>query len=142
MQKACNEIFPSCQGAILAAAVADYRVKEVSSSKIKKKDDDLSLELVKNPDILAGLGKNKKKGQILIGFALETDNEYDNALTKLEKKNLDFIVLNSLNDKDAGFGKSTNKVTIIERNGKSHTFESKPKKEVANDIIDLLEKHL
>jgi phosphopantothenoylcysteine decarboxylase/phosphopantothenate--cysteine ligase len=79
---------------------------------------------------------------VLVGFALETENEYENALTKLEKKNLDFIVLNSMKDKGAGFGKDTNKVTIIENSGKSHTFETKPKKEVATDIVNVLATYL
>ena len=93
-------------------------------------------------DVLKSLGALKKDNQILAGFALETNNEYENALTKLKKKNLDFIVLNSMNDKGAGFGVDTNKVTIMEKDGKSHTFEIKPKKEVAKDIANTLLRHI
>ncbi len=134
----CSKLYPECNAAILSAAVADYRPAERADQKIKKKDASLSLDLVKTVDVLKGLGSTKTKKQVLIGFALETQNEYDNALTKLEKKNLDFIVLNSMNDKGAGFGKETNKITIIEKNGKNHKFETKPKTDVANDIVNLL----
>ena len=138
MHQACSTIYPTCDAAILSAAVADYRPATRAAQKIKKKDAEYNLELVKTIDVLKHLGSIKTDNQALIGFALETQNEYDNALTKLKKKNLDFIVLNSMNDKGAGFGKDTNKVTIIESNGKSHKFDTKPKTKVANDIIDLL----
>lgn len=142
MYDACSETFTNCDAAILSAAVADYRPATRADQKIKKKSSDYTLELVKTVDVLKSLGTIKKQNQVLVGFALETQNEYDNALTKLEKKNLDFIVLNSMNDKGAGFGKDTNKVTIIEKNGQNHTFETKPKKEVAKDIINVLESYL
>jgi len=142
MYEACSTIYTQCDAAILSAAVADYRPATRADQKIKKKTDDYNLELVKTVDVLKSLGKMKKSNQILVGFALETQNEVANAQGKLEKKNLDFIVLNSMNDKGAGFGKDTNKITIIEKNGKSHTFETKPKTEVAKDIIKVLESHL
>jgi len=126
--------------AIASAAVSDYRVKEVFDKKIKKTDDTLTIELVKNPDILKELGK-RKKDQILIGFALETNNEVENAKEKLEKKNLDFIVLNSLQDKDAGFKKDTNKVSVI-TNTETTRFHTKPKEDVAKDIFDFLIKNV
>ena len=119
--------------AICAAAVADYRPKEVANQKIKKSDDDLSISLVKNKDILYTLGE-KKKDQFLVGFALETEDEEENAKKKLKKKNLDAIVLNSLNDPGAGFGKPTNKITFIDKNLALKPFELKTKAEVAADI--------
>lgn len=141
MLDACTSIFPKVDSAILAAAVADYRPKHTADQKIKKSDSTFSLELEKTDDILFELGK-LKKDQILVGFALETENEYDNALTKLQKKNLDFIVLNSMNHKGAGFQKDTNRITIIENNGKSHNFETKLKTEVAKDIVEMIEQYL
>ena len=138
----CTAIFEKCDAAILSAAVADYRPAARANQKIKKKGDTLTLDLVKTKDVLRSLGGIKKPTQTLVGFALETQNEYDNAVIKLEKKNLDFIVLNSMNDKGAGFGKDTNKVTIIERNGKNHNFDTKPKTEVAKDIVSLLSTYL
>lgn len=141
MHAACLNIFKDSDAAILAAAVADYRPKFKSEQKIKKAGQELTLELEKTEDILASLGAMKST-QVLVGFALETNDEYENALTKLKKKNLDFIVLNSMNDPGAGFQKDTNKVTLIEKNGKSHNFETKPKNQVAEDICDLLEKYL
>lgn len=117
-----------------AAAVADYRPKHVSEQKIKKKaDGPMELELERTQDILLSLGQNKKN-QYLVGFALETQNEVENAKTKLKKKNLDAIVLNSLNDKGAGFGTATNKITFLDKNSVSKTFEIKTKPEVASDI--------
>ncbi len=121
--------------AICAAAVADYKPKSVASQKIKKTSDDLAIDLVKNKDILLALGK-KKKNQFLVGFALETQNEIENAKKKLERKNLDGIVLNSMNDKGAGFGKTTNKVTFIDKNSKIKSFELKTKAAVAVDIFN------
>lgn len=121
---------------IFAAAVADYRPKTVESKKIKKSDDSLVLELKKNPDVLAYAAEFKDQfGYQLIGFALETDNEEENAKKKLKKKNLDYIVLNSLNDKGAGFSGDTNKVSILDRNNKLTRFELKSKAEVAKDIL-------
>ena len=142
MHEACSSIFPDCDGAILAAAVADYRPATQASEKIKKKTTEFELKLEKTVDVLASLGSIKQSGQLLAGFALETQNEYENALTKLEKKNLDFIVLNSMRDPGAGFQSDTNKVTILEKSGKNHTFETKPKKEVASDIAALIETYL
>jgi phosphopantothenoylcysteine decarboxylase / phosphopantothenate---cysteine ligase len=122
---------------VMAAAVADYTPEQISSSKIKKqKGTDLEIRLVKTPDILKDLGERKKHGQILVGFALETDNEIDNALDKLNNKNLDLIVLNSLQDKGAGFGHDTNRITIIDKKRKPRYYELKSKSEVAVDIIN------
>ena len=120
--------------AICAAAVADYRPKTVADQKIKKHTDDLHIDLVKNKDILFSLGELKKK-QYLVGFALETENELENAKGKLKKKNLDAIVLNSLNDSGAGFGKPTNKITFIDKNSQIKAFELKSKAAVAADIF-------
>jgi phosphopantothenoylcysteine decarboxylase/phosphopantothenate--cysteine ligase len=134
MYDAVHEFFNACSVAILSAAVADYRPKEVAAEKIKKKDADVTLHLEKTKDILASLGVLKQK-QFLVGFALETENELENAKTKLKKKNLDLIVLNSLRDKGAGFGKDTNKVTLITKDNKVIPFQVKSKKEVAKDIL-------
>jgi len=127
---------------ILSAAVADYRPKDISPTKIKKDSSEFVIDLIKTPDILATLGKEKKTGQILVGFALETNNEEENAIKKLEMKNLDFIVLNSLRDEGAGFKNDSNKITIIDRKLNKKTFDLKPKTEVAADIckkvLDLL----
>ncbi len=120
---------------ICAAAVSDYRPKAVADQKIKKKEDSLTLELVKNKDILLSLGEHKKD-QYLVGFALETENELENAKGKLVKKNLDAIVLNSLNDTGAGFGKATNKISFIDKNLSIKTFGLKTKAEVALDIMN------
>ena len=142
MLKATTDNFPESSISILSAAVADYRPAEISRIKIKKKSFDLTLDLVKTTDILAALGKDKKGWQILVGFALETNNEVENAIEKLRKKNLDFIVLNSLRDEGAGFKNDNNKITIIDKNLTQETFPSKSKKEVAKDIckkvLDLL----
>jgi phosphopantothenoylcysteine decarboxylase/phosphopantothenate--cysteine ligase len=135
MYDAVHEFYNDCDIAILSAAVADYRPKEVSLEKIKKKESTLTLELEKTKDILASLGRIKQ-GQFLVGFALETENELENAKTKLIKKNLDLIVLNSLRDKGAGFGKDTNKVTLISKDNKVIPFHVKSKKEVAKDILN------
>lgn len=122
--------------AIMAAAVADYTPVEVSGQKIKKKEEGLTIELKKTEDILAALGKDKGAKQILVGFALETENEKDNALKKLQAKNADMVVLNSLNDKGAGFGGDTNQVTIFYRDGREKQFDTKSKELVAKDIVD------
>lgn len=126
---------------ICAAAVSDYRPKVVANQKIKKKDDNLTLELVKNKDILLSLGEQKKH-QFLVGFALETENELENAKGKLTKKNLDAIVLNSMNDTGAGFGKATNKISFIDKNSSIKTFALKTKAEVALDIINEIIKRI
>lgn len=138
MYKACTKNFKSVDAAIMTAAVADYRPKDVASEKIKKKDVSLQIELEPTKDILAELGKKKSKKQVLVGFALETENEEANANKKLKAKNLDMIVLNSLRDKGAGFKHDTNKITIIGRDNKTTNFELKSKKEVAEDIINAL----
>ena len=139
MYKACVEEFPHCHAAIMSAAVADYTPKAAAPEKIKKNGEkEFTLTLVPTPDIAAELGKTKGANQVLVGFALETENEALNAQKKLESKNFDFIVLNSLNDKGAGFGYDTNRVTIVHCNGKTCPFELKPKTEVANDIANEL----
>jgi len=122
---------------VFAAAVADYRPKTMADKKIKKDGDELTIELVKNVDIASALGKQKKEWQFSVGFALETHNESANAREKLRKKNLNMIVLNSLNDPGAGFAHDTNQVTIIEENA-THSFELKPKSELAQDIVNLI----
>lgn len=134
MYDVSHTYFGDCDVAILSAAVADYRPKAIASQKIKKEDDTLLIQLEKTDDILASLGKLKDK-QFLVGFALETENELENAKRKLNKKNLDLIVLNSLNDPGAGFRTNTNKVTLITRDNKVIPFTVKPKTEVANDIL-------
>lgn len=139
MYEACAKIFPETDISVLAAAVADYRPKTISTKKIKKSGNDLSIELERTTDIAATLGKTKKKGQLLIGFALETNNELENAKGKLERKNFDFIVLNSLKDKGAGFQHNTNKITIVGQNNKIKEFELKTKTEVAVDIVEEIE---
>ncbi len=137
MYAAATAAFPHCNGAILSAAVADYRPSECADHKLKKNGSEgMHLELVQNPDILATLGGMKSAGQTLVGFALETDNEEANAQHKLEKKNLDYIVLNSLRDKGAGFGVDTNKVTILTRNGQRNESPLMSKQEIARLIVN------
>ena len=139
MYDAATALFPQCNGAILSAAVADYRPSECADHKLKKQGSEgMTLELVQNPDILATLGTMKTKGQTLVGFALETDNEEANAQRKLEKKNLDYIVLNSLRDKGAGFGVDTNKVYIIARDGSRTESPLLSKREVARLIVETI----
>lgn len=140
MYHACHEYFDDVDAAVAAAAVADYRPKYVAPQKIKKSDSNLTLELEKTKDILSSLGE-KKKNQFLIGFALETENEIENAKLKIKKKNLDLIVLNSLNDEGAGFGKPTNKVTFIDKDFNEVPLELKTKEEVAQDIINKIKTH-
>jgi phosphopantothenoylcysteine decarboxylase / phosphopantothenate---cysteine ligase len=135
MLAACEAVFEDCDGAIFCAAVADYRPSTVADQKIKKSGEAMQLELVKNPDIAATLGARKRAGQILVGFALETNNEEAHALKKLEAKNLDLIVLNSLRDAGAGFAVDSNKVTLYGKDKKSRTFALKSKQEVAGDIV-------
>jgi phosphopantothenoylcysteine decarboxylase/phosphopantothenate--cysteine ligase len=124
---------------IMSAAVADYTPEHVATQKIKKKDNDMSISLKRTPDILATLGAKKKK-QLLVGFALETNNELEYAKNKLEKKNLDMIVLNSLQDAGAGFATDTNKISILDNNGHVFHFELKTKKMAAIDILNHVEK--
>lgn len=127
--------FTKSEIAVMSAAVADYTPEKVSITKIKKSGDELHLKLKKTKDILAELGKHKTKKQLLVGFALETNNEVANAKQKLQKKNLDFIVLNSLRSKGAGFGFDTNKITIIDKVGVQTEYKLKSKTEVAHDIV-------
>lgn len=134
MYNVVHDNFESCDIAILSAAVADYKPKYVADTKIKKKETTLTLELEKTKDILGSLGKIKTH-QILVGFALETNNEFENAIGKLKSKNLDLIVLNSLNDEGAGFGVATNKVTIIDKVENSVNYGLKSKADVAKDIM-------
>ncbi len=134
MLKATESEFPDANICIMSAAVADYRPKTVSANKIKKGTDEFQIDLIKTADILANCGKEKKGNQLLIGFALETDDEEENAIKKLKTKNLDFIVLNSLQDEGAGFKGDQNKITIIDRNLNKEIFALKFKKDVAADI--------
>ena len=135
MYKACHHYFSKVTIAVLSAAVADYKPKKVATEKIKKKDTTLEIELAPTKDILASLGAIKQQ-QYLVGFALETNNEIVNALSKLESKNLDAIILNSLKDKGAGFATDTNKVTFIDHEQRQVHFELKSKTAVANDIMN------
>jgi phosphopantothenoylcysteine decarboxylase/phosphopantothenate--cysteine ligase len=134
MYDAVHSHYESSDIAICAAAVADYKPELIAEQKIKKTSSTFNINLVKNKDILYSLGEQKKH-QFLVGFALETENELENAKGKLKKKNLDAIVLNSLNDSGAGFGKSTNKITFIDKNSKITAFELKSKSAVAVDIL-------
>jgi phosphopantothenoylcysteine decarboxylase/phosphopantothenate--cysteine ligase len=143
--KTAEEMFTACQAGfsnsdigIMAAAVADYAPVAVAREKIKKKEDRFTIELTKTKDILKTLGAAKKKNQVLVGFALETQNEKNYALGKLKDKKADMIVLNSLNDTGAGFGADTNKITIFDKSGKEFAFDTKSKREVAKDIVDTL----
>jgi phosphopantothenoylcysteine decarboxylase/phosphopantothenate--cysteine ligase len=139
MRDAAVQVFPEADIAILSAAVADYKPLQSADEKIKRKEgESLTITLIPNPDIAATLGQMKKPHQLLAGFALETNNEEANALKKMKKKNLDFIVLTSLKDSGAGFGHDTNKISILFANGEKKSFELKSKKEVAEDIINVL----
>jgi len=120
----------------MSAAVADFKPKQISNQKIKKSNTDLVIELEPTQDILKSVGENKTKKQLLIGFALESNNELENAKGKLKSKNLDLIVLNSLNDKGAGFEYDTNKITLIDKSNKVEKFELKSKAEVAADVFN------
>ena len=135
MYQACLEI-KNYDIAVMAAAVADYTPSIVSDSKIKKTSNELVVSLKRTKDILASLGKTKLNGQVLVGFALETDNEEENAVKKLKEKNADLIVLNSLNDEGAGFGHDTNKATFYFKDGGQKQVELKSKKALAKDIVD------
>ena len=138
MYRSCMNEFENTDIAVMAAAVADYTPLESTPVKIKKKEEMITLELTKTKDILKSLGEIKKPGQVLIGFALETNEERKNALEKLKDKQADMIVLNSLNEKGAGFGHDTNKITIFGKNGEELDFEKKSKSEVAKDIVDTI----
>jgi phosphopantothenoylcysteine decarboxylase/phosphopantothenate--cysteine ligase len=142
MYKACIKAFTNSDITVMSAAVADFRPAKKATEKIKKGNSPLTLTLEHTADILSELGKKKKKGQLLIGFALETNNEEKNAREKLQRKNLDAIVLNSMQSKGAGPGGDTNKITIIDRQNKTRHFELKPKAEVAKDIVTYIIKCL
>jgi len=138
MFDACTRLFKDTDIGVMAAAVADYTPAETEKQKIKKADKKMLLELKPTRDILQTLGEQKNGTQVLIGFALETTDEKKHAKEKLQKKNADLIVLNSLNDKDAGFGKDTNKITIFEKSGREFKFDTKTKQQVAKDIVDTI----
>jgi phosphopantothenoylcysteine decarboxylase/phosphopantothenate--cysteine ligase len=143
MHRCALQYFPETDIAILCAAVADYKPKQFSETKMKREQKEkLTIELVSNPDIAASLGNMKTKKQIVVGFALETCNEISNATEKLKRKNLDFIVLNSLQNEGAGFQGDTNKVTIINPKGEKTDYPLKSKREVAADIIRFLQKYI
>jgi phosphopantothenoylcysteine decarboxylase/phosphopantothenate--cysteine ligase len=136
MFNAAVEKFACADIAVMSAAVADYTPAEFSTKKIKKNTDTFVVELTKTKDILKTLGAQKKNNQLLVGFALENNNEKEYALNKLKSKNADLIVLNSLNDEGAGFSYDTNKITIFEKSGKETVYEKKSKQQVAKDIVD------
>jgi len=138
MFNSCIANYPMADIVVMAAAVADYRPKVIVDKKIKKGDEGMTLELEKTHDILRTLGNNKGTDQLLVGFSLETNNEKEYALKKLHEKNLDMIVLNTLNDEGAGFNHDTNKVTLFDRNGKETAFPLKSKQEVAKDIVSAI----
>ncbi len=138
MYNSCMEHFQNCNIAIMSAAVADYTPLVKVDQKIKKTESSLVIELIKTKDILSSLGKIKKRGQWLVGFALETNNEKEFALDKLKSKNADMIVLNSLKDEGAGFGADTNKISIYDKKGNEYSFPLKSKTDVANDIADTI----
>lgn len=139
MYAASAEAFPTTDLMILNAAVADYTPARPADQKIKKNESAFSLELTKTTDIAATLGAQKRADQLMMGFALETNNEHENALGKLHRKNLDWIVLNSLRDSGAGFGHDTNKITVMDRAGQVRSFDLKTKEEVADDLLTLVE---
>lgn len=139
MLEAAQAAASGCDVAVMCAAVADYRAETVAPSKIKReKEETLTLRLTRNPDIAAEIGSGKREGQIVVGFALETDNELENARGKLARKHLDYIVLNSLRDKDACFAADTNKITILGPDGETREYGLKSKALVAKDIVDFL----
>jgi phosphopantothenoylcysteine decarboxylase/phosphopantothenate--cysteine ligase len=138
MFEACNRVFKKADLTVMAAAVADYTPVTTAKNKIKKTDENLVIELRKTKDILRHMGSEKKKKQVLVGFALETEKEQFHAKQKLSKKNADMIVLNSLNDEGAGFATDTNKIRIFDKSGKEFSYELLPKKEVAKNIVDTI----
>jgi phosphopantothenoylcysteine decarboxylase/phosphopantothenate--cysteine ligase len=142
MFEVCQKGFEGCDIAVMAAAVADYKPANVSDTKIKKNNSALTITLTPTADILKSLGEVKKSHQLLVGFALETNNEKENALKKVKSKNADLIVLNSLQDQLAGFGKDTNKVTIFDSKGKEFEYQAKSKRKVAEDIVELIIKKI
>ena len=142
MYDACINHFEKTDIAVMSAAVADYTPVSTASQKIKKNENTFNIELTKTKDILKSLGEKKKNKQILVGFALETNNEKEYALKKLQTKNADMIVLNSLNDAGAGFGYDTNRITIFDKHNNEYKFDTKSKKEVAKDIVNTIIKLL
>ena len=138
MLQQCMNVFPQMDIIVMAAAVADYTIETPAVDKIKKKEESFAIQLKKTTDILQTIGKEKLPTQFLAGFALETNNEKENAIAKLKSKNADIIILNSLNDKDAGFGYSTNKITIFDKQGNEYPFATKSKKEIAADIVNTI----
>jgi phosphopantothenoylcysteine decarboxylase/phosphopantothenate--cysteine ligase len=136
MYAACKKYFPGSDITVMSAAVADFTPENPEKEKIKKSNKLTSISLIPTVDILAALGKEKSENQLLLGFALETENEIEHARIKLQNKNLDLIVLNSLKDQGAGFGVATNKVTILDKGGNQTNYPLKPKSEVAEDILD------
>jgi phosphopantothenoylcysteine decarboxylase / phosphopantothenate---cysteine ligase len=142
MFEVCSSLFQNADITVLAAAVADYKPAVTAEQKIKKNGENLILDLVRTPDIAASLGKQKRNGQMIVGFALETEHEKENALKKLNAKNFDLIILNSLNDAGAGFGVDTNKITVINRKKEEREFDLKNKKELARDIVDIIIEHV
>jgi len=142
MYEACISRFNKTDIAVMSAAVADYTPVNTANEKIKKTESSFNIELTKTKDILKSLGEKKNGKQLLVGFALETNNEKEYALKKLQTKNADMIVLNSLNDAGAGFGHDTNKITIFDKQGHEYKFDTKPKKEVARDIVNTIIKLL
>jgi phosphopantothenoylcysteine decarboxylase/phosphopantothenate--cysteine ligase len=140
MYDRCLSLFADADIAVMAAAVADYTPAVTAPEKIKKNDSALTIELVKTKDILKSLGAQKRKGQLLVGFALETNNEREHALAKLTQKNADIIVLNSLRDAGAGFAYDTNKITLFTKDGGERVYEQKSKQQVAADIVDTIVK--
>ena len=136
--EAVMEQMPQCDGAILCAAVADFTPIEVCDRKMKREKENWVIELRPTKDIAAAVGTSKRDDQFLVGFALETNDEEQNALGKMQRKNLDFIVLNSLNDEKACFGYDTNKITVLKASGEKISFPLKSKAEVAQDIVRLL----
>ena len=138
MYDACTKQFDDSDIGVMAAAVADYTPVEVATKKIKKTNGELVIELKKTKDVLKALGEKKSKKQVLVGFALETNNEREYALGKLQSKNADMIVMNSLNDKGAGFGTDINKISIFDKSGKEFNYELMSKKEAAKNIVDTI----
>jgi phosphopantothenoylcysteine decarboxylase/phosphopantothenate--cysteine ligase len=142
MAEASLEAFPACDGAVLSAAVADYRPAKVHDQKMKKRDGELGITLERTVDIAASLAEIKREDQLVVGFALETENERENALGKMKRKRFDMIVMNSLNDPGAGFGHDTNRVTLMFPDGEERALELKSKIEVARDIAEFLARKL
>ena len=142
MYQACSQYFQTIDIAIFAAAVADYRPASIASQKIKKSDDSFAITMVKNVDIAAEFGKVKYQGQLSIGFALETNDEQAHAINKLRRKNMDMVILNSMNDAGATFGHDTNKVTMIHADMRLKDFPLKDKKMVARDIVQEIASHI